>query len=137
MFIRTPPDWIWTKVDSLKKLLIRGQLLTKTFLKGGVSKFVYRNLKYSNIHIDEYNRDKDIEACAIQWNSTFDKLCILIIYRTPRDDFTNFINQLDLILQKPYSIELNWIEFLLHPYCYICNTGLVQIAYYNNLRYTV
>jgi hypothetical protein len=91
----------------LKKLLIRGQLLTKTFLKGGVSIFVYRNLKYSNIHIDEYNRDKDIEACAIQWNSTFDKLCILIIYRTPRDDFTNFINQLDLILQKPYNNKYN------------------------------
>ena len=37
----------------------------KTFLKGGVSIFVYRNLKYNSINIDEFNIDKDIEACAI------------------------------------------------------------------------
>ena len=37
----------------------------KNFLKGGVSIFVYRNLKYNNINIDEFKIDKDIEACAI------------------------------------------------------------------------
>jgi len=63
----------------------------KTFLKGGISIFVYRNLKYNNINIDEHNIDKDIEAWAIQLDSTFNKLCILAIYRSPRDDFTNFL----------------------------------------------
>jgi serine/threonine protein kinase len=63
----------------------------KTFLKGGVSIFVYRNLKYNNINIDEFNIDKGIEACAIQLDSTFNKLCILAIYRSPRGDFTNFL----------------------------------------------
>jgi hypothetical protein len=51
----------------------------KTFLKGGVSISVYRNLKYTTINIGEYNIDKDIEACAIQLDSTFNKLCILNI----------------------------------------------------------
>jgi hypothetical protein len=63
----------------------------KTFLKGGVSIFVYRNLTCNTINIDEYNTDKDIEACAIQLDSTFNKLCILAIYRSPRGDFTNFL----------------------------------------------
>jgi hypothetical protein len=63
----------------------------KTFLKGGVSIFVYRNLKYNIINIDEYNIDKDTEACAIQLDSTFNKLCTLAIYRSPRGDFTNFL----------------------------------------------
>ena len=54
----------------------------KTFLKGGVSIFVYRNLKYSTTNIDEYNIDRDTEACEIQLDSTFDKLCILTIYRS-------------------------------------------------------
>jgi len=40
-------------------------------------------------------------------DSTFDKLCILTIYRSPRGDFTNFLNQLDLILQKLYSNKYN------------------------------
>ena len=79
----------------------------KTFLKGGVSIFVYRNLKYSNINIDEYNRDKDIEACAIKLESTFNKLCMLAIYRSPKGDFTNFLKRLDLILQKLYSNKYN------------------------------
>jgi len=43
------------------------------FLKGGVSIFVYRNLKYNTINIDEYNVDKDSEACAFQLDSTFNK----------------------------------------------------------------
>jgi len=56
----------------------------KTFLKEDVSIFVYRNLKYNNINIDEYNIDMDVEACAIHLDSTFNKLCILDVYRSPR-----------------------------------------------------
>ena len=75
----------------------------KTFLKGGVSIFVYRNLKYNTIKIDEHNIDKDIEACAIQLDSTLNKLSILTVYRSPKVDFTIFLKQLDLILQKLYN----------------------------------
>ena len=80
---------------------------SKTFLKGDVSVFVYRNLKYNTINIDEYNIDKDTEACAIQLDSEFNKLCILAIYRFPRGHFTNFLKQLDLILQKLYNNKYN------------------------------
>jgi hypothetical protein len=62
----------------------------KTFLKGCVSIFVYRNLKYNNINI-EYNIDKGTEACAIQLDSIFNKLCILAINRSPKGDFTTFL----------------------------------------------
>jgi len=82
----------------------------KTLLKG-VSIFVYRNLKYSTINIDKYNVDKDTEACAIQLDSAFDKLCILTIDGSPRGDFTNFLKQLDLILQKLYNNKYNIIIF--------------------------
>jgi len=37
----------------------------KTFINGGVSIFVYGNLKYTTINNDEYNIDKDTEACGI------------------------------------------------------------------------
>jgi len=97
----------------------------KTFLKGGVSIFVYRNLKYSTINIHEYNIDKDIEACAIQLDSTFDKLCILTIYRSPRGDFTNFLKRLDLILQKLYNNKYNIV---------ICGDVNVNYLVDNNRR---
>jgi hypothetical protein len=79
----------------------------KTFLKGAVSIFVYRKVKYTTINIGEYNIDKDIEACTIQLNSKFNKLCILTIYKSLRGNFTNFLNQLDLILQKLYGNKYN------------------------------
>jgi len=76
----------------------------KTFLKGGVSIFVYRNLKYNTINIDEYNIDKDIKACAIQLDSTLNKLHILAIYRSPSGDFTNFLKFLKLYNNKYYIL---------------------------------
>ena len=63
----------------------------KTFLKGDVSILVYRNLKYTTIN-GEYNIDTDIEAGAIQLDSTFNKLRIFTIYRSPSGNFTNFLN---------------------------------------------
>ena len=74
----------------------------KNFLKGGVSILVYRNLKYNTINVDEYNIDKDTEACAVWLDSTFNKLCILTI---------DFLNWLDLILQKLYSNKYNIVIY--------------------------
>ena len=65
--------------------------------------FVHRNLKYNTINYDEYNIDKGIEACAIQLDSTFNKLCILTTYRSSSGNFTDFLNRLDMILQKLYN----------------------------------
>ena len=78
-----------TTVDSLNYSL-GANYCRKTFLKVDVSIFVYRNLKYKTINIYEYNIDKDIEACAIQLDSTFNKLRILAIYRSPRGGFYKF-----------------------------------------------
>jgi exonuclease III len=79
----------------------------KNFLKGGVSICVYRNLKYKTLNICEYNTDKVTEACGIQLDSTFNKLCILALYRSPSGDFTIFLKRLDLILQKLYNNKCN------------------------------
>ena len=97
----------------------------KTFLKGGFSIFVYRNLKYNNLNIDEYNINTDIEACAIQLDSTFNKLCILAIYRSPNGDFTNFLKRLDMILQKLYNNKYNIV---------ICGDVNVNYLMDNNRR---
>jgi hypothetical protein len=66
--------------------------------------FVYRNLIYNTINIDEYDIDKGIEACAIQLDSPFNIICILAICRSPRGDFTNSLN---LILHKLYNNKCN------------------------------
>jgi len=87
----------------LADYLLGASYCRKTFLKGGISIFVQRNLKFNTTKIDEYSTHKDIEACAIRMDSTCNKLCVLAIYRSPSGEFTNFLKQLDLILQKLYK----------------------------------
>jgi exonuclease III len=81
----------------------------KTFLKGGVCIFVAKNLIYKTINLDKYNIDKDIETCVFQLDSSYNKVCILTIYRSPEGNFKNFLKQLDLILHKIYNHRYNII----------------------------
>jgi hypothetical protein len=69
--------------------------------------------------------DKDTEACAVWLDSTFNKLCILTIYRSPRGNFTNVLNRLDLILQKLYNNKYN---------IFICGDVNVNYLIDNNRR---
>ena len=109
----------------LTNYLLGANYCRKTFLRGDVSIFVYRSLKYNTINIDEYNIDKDTESCAIRVDSAFNKLCILTIYRYPRGNFTHFLNRLDLILQKFYNNNFNII---------ICGDVNVNYPIGNNRR---
>jgi len=91
MFIGTPPGESELQLIHLTNYSLGANYCRKTFLKGCVSISVYRMLKYKKINIYEYSIEEDIEACAIHLDSTFNKLCILAIYRSPRGDFTNFL----------------------------------------------
>jgi exonuclease III len=93
----------------LTDYLLGAKYCRKTFLKGGVCIFVSKHLKYKIINTDEYNIDKDIETCAIQLDSIYNKVCVLTIYRSPKGNFKNFLKQLDLILQKLYKNKHNII----------------------------
>jgi hypothetical protein len=88
-------------------------------------KIIQANLKYTTINTDEHNIDKDIEACAIQLGSTFHKLCVLTTYKSPSGNFINFLNQLDLNLQKLYSNKYN---------IFICGDINVNFLIDNNRR---
>jgi hypothetical protein len=44
-------------------------------------------------------------------DSTFNNLCIFAVYRSPRVDFTNFLKQLDSILQKLYNNKYNIVIY--------------------------
>jgi hypothetical protein len=74
----------------------RAKYCRKIFLKGGVCILVTKNLKYKSIDIEVYNMNKDIETCAIQLDSSYNNVCILTIYRSPKGNFKNFLKQLRL-----------------------------------------
>ena len=47
--------------------------------------------------------------CAIHFNSVYNKLCILAIYRSPLGNFTTFLTNFDLILHKIFNLKFNFI----------------------------
>jgi hypothetical protein len=59
--------------------------------KGGVRVFVQKNLKFTDINVDEYCLDKDTEACALKLKSIFSNICILALYRAPSGNFFQFL----------------------------------------------
>ena len=49
--------------------------------KGGVIIYVQNNLKFTNIDLSDYCKEKDFEACAIKLTITSINICIITIYR--------------------------------------------------------
>ena len=93
------------------------------FKKGGVCIFIREDLEFFTISLDKYCKEKDIEVCAVKLNLTSIKLIILAIYRSPSGNFTNFLKNLDSVLNAWYS---NKTEFV------IC--GDININYLENCK---
>jgi hypothetical protein len=88
---------------------------------GGECIFVHEDLEFSSISLDKYCKEKHIEACAVRLKITPIQLRILAIYRSPSGNFTNFLRNLDSILNTWHS---NKVEFV------IC--GDININYLEN-----
>jgi len=71
--------------------------------------YIYKNLKYSNIDLDKYCKDQDIEVCMFKRKSTFFNVCIMAVYRAPTGNFNLFLNRLDDITKTLYKIDLQLI----------------------------
>jgi hypothetical protein len=57
--------------------------------------FVYKSLKFSPINIQEFCKDKDLEACAVKLEFASTIICLITIYRAPSGNFQLFINGLE------------------------------------------
>jgi hypothetical protein len=57
---------------------------------GGVGIFVHDILQCTNINLDEFCEEQDIEACAVKINLLSLTICIISIYRSPMGNFLYF-----------------------------------------------
>jgi len=80
------------------------------FKNGGVCISLHEDLDFFSISLDKYCKEKDI-VCAIRLKITPIQLIILTIYRSPSGNFTNFLKNLDSILNTWCS---NKIEFVIY-----------------------
>jgi hypothetical protein len=93
--------------------------------KGGVCIFVQNTMKFDTINLDKFACDQDIEVCAIQLNTSNTKLCILAVYRSPLGNFTTFLNKFEIILQKLFNKNSEFI---------VCGDFNIDYAIYNSKR---
>jgi hypothetical protein len=75
----------------------------QTYSHGGVCVFVPKNLQFNTINLDQYNKEKDLEICALKLNTLSNSFTIICIYRSPTNNFSYFLNQLESILNKIYK----------------------------------
>jgi hypothetical protein len=73
-----------------------------------VAIFSHKNIQYSNINIDKYCKEKDIEICALKLAYHNLKICIITLYRSPTDDIDFFLSKLYRVLHL-YNLTLHII----------------------------
>ena len=75
----------------------------QTYSHGGVCIFVPKNTQFHAVNLDQYNREKDLEICALKLNISSNSFTIVCIYRSPTGNVFYFLYQLELILTKIYK----------------------------------
>ena len=66
----------------------------KTYKHGGVCIYVSKNLQFNTINLDQYNKEKDLEICALKLHTLYSSFIVICIYRSPKGNFYYFLNQL-------------------------------------------
>jgi hypothetical protein len=61
------------------------------FLREGVGIFIRQDLRFTNINLDTFCNDQDIEACGIKLDFMDLHLYILGIYRVPAGNFNKIL----------------------------------------------
>ena len=62
-------------------------------------------MQFIAVNLDQYNKEKDLEICALKLNISSNSFTIICIYRSPTGNFSYFLHQLELILTKIYKIS--------------------------------
>jgi exonuclease III len=71
----------------------------RSSLKNGViCIFVDQNLRFSNVDLNKFSTEQDIEACKILLTNSILNIYIATIYRAPSSNFTYFMVKLECIL---------------------------------------
>jgi exonuclease III len=80
-----------------------------SYTKGGVCILEQDKLRFVNIDLAKFCKDKDFEVCAIKIYLETKKICIIAIYRAPSGNFDIFISNLDSILKKLFTVTVDFI----------------------------
>jgi len=64
---------------------------------------------FGSVYLSKYVKEKDFEVCGLNLRVASINLLIICLYRSPTGDYTYFLNQLELVLNKLYKVSTNII----------------------------
>jgi len=79
----------------------------QTYKNGGAYIYISKDIQFNTINLDQYNKEKDLEICALKLCLLSSSFTVICIYRSPTGNFTYFLNQMESILNKLYKNQLN------------------------------
>jgi exonuclease III len=82
----------------------------KKLKNGGVCIFIHESIQFSNINMEKFCKDKDLEICAVRLHLAHYEICIITIYRSPSGDLQYFIDNMEEALNMIYR---NTIEIII------------------------
>ena len=89
--------------------ILGAEFSRRSLQKGGVCIFIQKYFSFSEINIEKFCEDKELEACAIRLDFLSFKICIITVYRSPNGTFQSFIKRLDNIINKIYTPRVHLI----------------------------
>ena len=60
--------------------------------------FIQDNIHYTNINMDRYSNEKDIEICAVKLHILSRTIVIITVYRSPTGNIAYFRDNLETAL---------------------------------------
>jgi len=82
----------------------------ETYSHRGVRILVPKNIQFYTINLDQYNKEKDFEICALKLNILSNSFTTICTCRSPTGNFFYFLNQLESILNKIYKTSSELIS---------------------------
>jgi exonuclease III len=88
---------------NLAPYVLGAQCCRHSYKQGGVSIFVSKDIQSYPIDLNHFNKEKDLEICALKINLQQTNLIIICIYRSPTGDYKYFLKKLEVILNDLYK----------------------------------
>jgi len=81
---------------NLDQYTLGASFCRQTYKHGGACIYVSRDIQFNTVNLDQYNKEKDLEICALKLRLLSSSFTIIFIYRSPTGNFTYFLKSIGI-----------------------------------------
>ena len=96
-------------ITNLGQYTLGAHYCSRNFKQGGVSIFILNNILFDVTDLEQFNKEKDFEICALKIQIMSTYLIVLRVYRFPSGNFPYFLTKLETVLNILYKKSANII----------------------------